>query len=89
MEIIIEPHTLERASERGVSEEEIRLVIKQGNELIAKKERLAKFLIIPFKQNRGNKYYEQKRIEVYYIVENNRIITVTVYAFYGKWEENL
>lgn len=31
-------------------------------------------------------FYEQKRIEVIYIEENNVVITVTVYVFFGKWE---
>ena len=54
MEIRIDPHTLERAEERGTT--------RQGE------------------------YYEQKRVEVFYITEGDAIITVTVYVFYGKWE---
>lgn len=42
--------------------------------------------VYDFKQNRHNKYYEQKRVEVLYTIEGNKIITVTVYVFYGKWE---
>ena len=33
-----------------------------------------------------NKYYEQKRVEVSYIIEGTVIIIVTVYVFYGKCE---
>ena len=29
----------------------------------------------------------KKRVEVFYIMEDDTIITVTVYVFYGKWEE--
>lgn len=34
---------------------------------------------------RNGKKYEQKKMEVYYMEENNIIITVTVYVFYGKF----
>jgi hypothetical protein len=27
-----------------------------------------------------------KKVEVYYIVEEARIITVSIYVFFGKWE---
>jgi len=30
--------------------------------------------------------YDQKRIEVYYVQEENSLVTVTVYVFYGTWE---
>jgi hypothetical protein len=39
-----------------------------------------------FKQLRHNRYFEQKRVEVIYITEEDVIITVTVYVFYGYWE---
>ena len=32
------------------------------------------------------KYYEQKRVEVFYAVEGDLMVTATVYVFYGKWE---
>jgi len=35
-------------------------------------------------QKRHDKFYEQKKVEVFYTVESNVIITVTVYVFYGK-----
>jgi hypothetical protein len=41
--------------------------------------------VYQFKQKRQNKFYEEKRVEVFYIVERDRI-TITVYVFYGKWE---
>jgi hypothetical protein len=48
---------------------------------------MGKAKIYDFKQKRLNKYYEQKRVEVFYTIERDVIITVTVYVFYGKWEE--
>ncbi|QWR77343.1 hypothetical protein [Candidatus Magnetomonas plexicatena] len=86
MEIRIEHHTLKRAMERGTNEAEIREVIKTGFPVSAKYGKEGKGKIFSYKQIRLNKYYEHKRVEVFYIVEENIIITVTVYVFYGKWE---
>ena len=90
METIIRigPHTLRRAEERGANENEIIDVIKNDFPIPAKYERLGKAKVYDFKQKRLNKYYEQKRIEVFFIEEKNEIITVTVYVYYGKWEGN-
>jgi hypothetical protein len=85
MEIQIETHTLERAEERGTNEEEIRDTILTGVDIPGKRGRLGKVKVYAFNQNRGNKYYEEKRVEVFYVIEDNTIITVTVYVFYGKW----
>ncbi|MBI4745454.1 MAG: DUF4258 domain-containing protein [Deltaproteobacteria bacterium] len=87
MEIQIDPHTLDRAEERGVDESEIKDVIKTGFTIAAKYGRMGKAKVYNFRQKRLDRYYEQKRVEVFYIVEGEKIITVTVYVFYGKWEE--
>jgi len=86
MKIQIDPHTLERAEERGTNKNEIQDVIETGFVIPAKYERIGKAKIYDFKQKRHNKYYEQKRVEVYYTIERNVMITITVYVFYGKWE---
>lgn len=86
MEIQIDPHTLERAEERGTTEAEIRDVIHSGFSVPAKYGRIGKAKVYDFKQNRHNKYYEHKRVEVFYLIEGDKSITVTVYVFFGKWE---
>lgn len=86
MEIQIDTHTLERAAERGTNEREIIDVIQTGFNITAKYGRIGKAKVYEFKQNRLNKYYEQKRVEVFYTIKENSIITVTVYVLYGKWE---
>ena len=85
MEIQVDPHTLERALERGTNEAEIEDVIRSGSAISAKHGRLGKAKVYPFKQERHGKYYEQKRVEVIYTIEWDIIVTVTVYVFYGKW----
>jgi hypothetical protein len=86
MEIQIDPHTLERANERGTNEKEIRDVIETGKEIPAKGGRIAKTKVYDFRARRLGKYYQQKRVEVVYVIEENTITTVTVYVFYGTWE---
>jgi hypothetical protein len=87
MEIRIDPHTLERAEERGTNEEEIKDVIENGFSIPAKHGRLGKAKIYDFKQERLNKFHEQKMVKVIYILAKDVIVTVTVYVFYGKWED--
>ena len=87
MQIQIDPHTLERAEERGTNEIEIVDVINTGFHIPAKHGRIGKAKVYDFKRKRHGKYYEQKRIEVFYIIEENIAVTVTVHVFYGIWEE--
>jgi hypothetical protein len=86
MKIQIEPHTLERAQERGATEEEIRDTIETGFDISARGNRKGKAKIYDFKQERLGKYYEQKRLEIIYVDEKDVIITITVYVFYGEWK---
>lgn len=88
MEIEIPEHTLLRAQERGTNRDEIVDVLTSGFGAIGKYNRLGKAKVYEYKQHRQERYYEQKRVrvEVYYTVEDQKMITVTVYVFYGKWE---
>jgi hypothetical protein len=87
MEIRIDPHTLERAEERGANEEEVREVINTGFSIPAKYGRVGKAKIFDFRMIRHGRYYEQKRVEVFYTTEEDTMVTVTVYVFYGRWED--
>lgn len=87
MNIRIDPHTLERAQERGANEAEIRAALSNGIVIPAKGGRLAKAMVFPFDQLRLGKHYPEKRLEVIYILEAETMVTVTVYVFYGKWDK--
>ena len=87
MNIQIEPHTLQRAEERGTNIEEIHIVLEHGTEIPARGNRKAKAKVFSFKKERLGKYYEEKRVEVIYVEEENTVITVTVYVFYGEWKD--
>ena len=86
MNVQIDPHTLERAEERGTNEQEIIEVITSGSPIPARQGRQGKAKTYAFKANRLGKYYEHKGVEVFFVVEGDVIITVTGYVFYGKWE---
>ena len=86
MEIRIDPHSLQRAEERGTNEEEIKDVINSGTVIPARRGRLGRAKTFDFKQSRHGQYYDHKRVEVFYTVAGDVIVTVTVYVFYGKWE---
>jgi len=81
----IDPHTLNRAEERGATEAEIRDVWESGEPTPAKRNRLAKVKVFPFGRQWNNRFYEEKRVEVIYVVEDGVWITVTVYVYFGRW----
>jgi hypothetical protein len=85
MTIQIEPHTLQRAIERGATEEEIIEVLQSGVNILGKFGRLGKSKTFAFNTVKIGKFYEEKKVEVYYIIEQQSIITVTVYVYYGKF----
>jgi hypothetical protein len=87
LEILIAPHTLRQARRRGVTAEEIEEVIRTGDLIPAKRGRLARFKVFPCLQPWQGNEYPQKRVEVVYVTEKGVIITVTVYAFYGRFED--
>ena len=75
-----------RATERGTNREEIVEVVNNGTEIEAKYNRKAKYKIYNFDNVWNNKFYKQKRVEVVFMFENETVVTVTVYVFYGYWE---
>jgi len=86
MGIAISQHAKIRATERGTNKEEILEVYRSGFNIPAKYNRRGKAKIFHLGQLRDYHYYEQKRVEIFYAVENDDIIISTVYVFYGKWE---
>ncbi|MCC6299236.1 MAG: DUF4258 domain-containing protein [Anaerolineales bacterium] len=87
MEIKIEPHTLKRADERGASRDEVEDVLLNGFDISARGNRKGRAKVYEFKSDRLGKYYPQKRVEVIYTEEQDSLITVTVYVFYGEWKD--
>ena len=86
MKIIIHPHTLERAEERGTCKDEIIDVLHSGFDISAKGQRKGKAKVFNYQKRRLGTFYKHKRVDVIYAVEDDTIITITVYVFYGFWE---
>ncbi|MBI5217097.1 MAG: hypothetical protein HY960_15180 [Ignavibacteriae bacterium] len=85
MKVRIDPHTLEQMLKRGTNEEEIIEVLKSEKVEFAKRGRFKKSKVFSFNEYWCNKFYAQKKVEVIYTVEQEEIVTVTVYVFYGYW----
>jgi Domain of unknown function (DUF4258) len=89
MQIQIEPHTLQRAIERGASEVEIIETLNTGLNIEAKSERLCKTKVFPFEKERNGKFYKEKKLEIYFLIDQEKIFTITVYVFYGDFTESI
>jgi hypothetical protein len=68
MNIQIEPHTLQRAEERGATENEITETINTGVSVLGKSGRLGKSKVFAFAAERNGKHFEEKKLEVYYVI---------------------
>lgn len=88
MDIHISPHTPHRAQERGTDADEIKDVILHGRSVPVGQGRLCRARVYPYQQHRLGRYYEQKRVEVVYVMEAGTAVTVTVYVFCGQWESD-
>lgn len=87
MEIRIEPHTLRRAGERGVSREQIEDVLRTGEPSAAYGGRSAKRKVYAYDDIWKGERYDHQLVKVIYMIEQGVIVTVTVVASYGRWEE--
>ena len=74
MKIRIEPHTLLRANERGATEVEIKDTIEHGIDLFGKNGRTGKGKVFDFRNTRNGKFYEEKKVEAYYVMELETIL---------------
>lgn len=72
--------------DRGAAEDEVRLTLRQGREVSARYPRLAREAVFRDGYNWRGKFYSHKLVRVIYVYEEERIVVVTVYAFYGLWE---
>jgi len=86
MAIRIDPHSLDRAKERGASEEEILDVLAQPNPVPTRGNRFRKSRVFAFDAEWNGVVYQQKKVDVVYVHEGNDIVTVTVIVSFGKWE---
>ena len=84
MNIRIDPHALARMPLRGVSRNEVIEVLERGEEAEAHGDRMAKELVFPHEKTWAGRYYDQKKVKVVYM-EEDEIVVITVLAYYGRW----
>ncbi|MCX8014669.1 MAG: DUF4258 domain-containing protein [candidate division WOR-3 bacterium] len=80
--IIFSQHALDQLHDRGTSQDEVEQAIRQGEEIPAKKGRLAFRKNFPFQSEWNGKYYEIKQVMPIVIEEPTQIVVITVYVFY-------
>ncbi len=73
---------MDQLVDRGTSEDEIKIVIKDGEEVPAKKGRNAYRKNFPFESYWKGKYYSTKQVIPIVKEELDRIVVITVYVYY-------
>lgn len=59
--------------------------LERGQPAPAKRGRSARILAFDYNARWRGRLYEQKRVEVVFVLEDADTIVITVYGFYGKW----
>lgn len=80
--IIFSQHALEQIRNRGATQNEVELIIRQGERVAASKGRLAFRKNLSFHSIWKGKYYEVKQVMPIVVEESARLVVVTVYVFY-------
>ncbi len=85
MRIKLIEHALERAVQRGTTEDEVAKVLAEGTEIQAKKGRKAKEMVFNYGKEWLGKFYPHKKIVAIYVEEDGETIVITVKVYYGEW----
>jgi len=85
MEIRLTEHAVEKAIERGTTEDEVAYVIFEGSDIPAKKGRKAREMVFNYNKEWLGKLYPQKKVVAIYVEEYGEIIVITVKVYYGEW----
>ncbi len=76
---------LEKAEERGVTEEEARQAASAGAPTAAHSGRNARVKVFPFRSEWKGRSYEEKKVKVVFVEEGDDMILITVVARYGRF----
>ncbi len=82
IEIVFSQHVMDQMVDRGTSEEEIKLTIRDGEEVPAKKGRKSYRKNFNFESFWKGKYYSTKQVIPIVKEESNKIVVITVYVYY-------
>lgn len=79
-------HVLTRLEARGTNELEIEQALRFGFPDVARPPKLSRAIVFPFGRIWGGRRYEQKKVRVIYVRDDQDELVVTVYVYYGSWE---
>jgi len=82
MEIRLHSHALERLTERGANEEEVRATLEGGEQFPAKHRRTGFRRNFPFDGEWNGKHYAVKQIEAYAVEENGWLVITVIVKFF-------
>ena len=82
IEIVFSQHVMDQMVDRGTSEEEIKLTIRDGEEVPAKKGRKSYRKNFNFESYWKGKYYSTKQVIPIVKEESDKIVVITVYVYY-------
>ncbi|HGJ65552.1 TPA: DUF4258 domain-containing protein [bacterium] len=82
MEILFHPHALDRMSERGTTEDEVRRAIEFGGQFLARFGRTGFRRNFTFDSQWHEKYYHTKQLEIYAVKEDDHWLVITVITKY-------
>ena len=85
--IIIIEHAWDRIRKRGTNLSEIKKVLNKGKIVEAKYPRKAKEMVFLYNKKWQNKFYPEKKVKVIYTEGEEELTVITVYVYFGKWEE--
>ena len=85
--IIIIEHAWDRIRKRGTNLSEVKKVLNKGKTGEAKYPKKAKEMVFLYNKKWQNKFYPEKKVKVIYTEEKEELTVITVYVYFGKWEE--
>lgn len=85
--IYFSPHSLMQLADRGTTQEEVELTIREGGQQPAKGGRWAFRKNFSFESEWKGQYYRIKQVMPIVALEHARLVVVTVYVFFFGGEE--
>ena len=80
--IVFTPHALDSARKRGANEAEIRMAIQGAKWRSAKYGRIESEIEFDYNNDWNKKFYKFKKVNPVFILEDDKIIIITVYCLY-------
>lgn len=81
----LHPHLKARMEQRGVTIHEIQRTLNEGEKAEdVKTGTLGKKMVFPYRAKWEGQFYDEKEVSVYYKIEDEELILLTVKTRYGK-----